>query len=151
MLKIINSLDAIAWEVYDNNKNLKRHEVFREIYQYSFRRYKQQFNGLNTESFVKFESNVRQLKFELKVGGVVIVNKHKQILCVVQHDKKTYDDHLNLPMGKMDHKDDGDVKQTAFREQLEETGVKLTEDEIKNASGPFEVALPIKNVKLNKL
>lgn len=150
MLKIINSLDAIAWEVFDSVKNQNRHKVFHEIYQYSFRRYKQQFNGLNTETFEKFESNVRQLKFELKVGGVVIVNKHKQILCVVQHDKKTDDDHLNLPMGKMDHKDDGDVKQTAFREQLEETGVKLTEDEIKNASGPFEVALPLTNFKSGK-
>ena len=80
----------------------------------------------------------------------MIVNKHKQILCVVQHDKKTDDAHLNLPMGKMDHKDDGDVKQTAFREQLEETGVKLTEEEIKNASGPFEVALPLTNFKSGK-
>ena len=59
--------------------------------------------------------------------------------------------HLNFPIGKKDHNDNEDVKQTTFREQLEATGVKLTEDEIKNASGPFEVALPIKNVKLNKL
>ena len=53
-------------------------------------------------------------------------------------------------MGKMDHNNKGDVKQTSFREQLEETGLKLTEDEIKNASGAFEVALPIKNVKSGK-
>ena len=44
-------------------------------------------------------------------------------------------------MGKMDHNDNRDVKQTTLREQLEETGVKLTKDEIKNALGPFEVAL----------
>ena len=62
--------------------------------------------------------------------------------------RKTASDHLNFPMGKMDHNDEGDVKQTAFRE-LQETGVKST-DEIKNATGPFEVALPLKHVKFGK-
>ena len=47
---------------------------------------------------------------------------------VVQHDKVNDVDHLNLTMGKMDHKDNEDVRQTLFRELDEETNEKITDD-----------------------
>ena len=66
----------------------------------------------------KFEPFWRKTKKKLSCGGVVLLN-NKRILLVVTEDNLGRAV-LNLPMGKSDHADEGNLKVTSVRELGEE-------------------------------
>ena len=138
LLQIINFIDKSTFDYIAATK-VNQRRAFREVYRYCYENYLSSFDGVNKSCPYLFEKSIRDFKFNLPVAGLVLVNRRKQMLLVHEIYHKNKRPNLNFPMGKLDYEDGDDLKKTAVRETKEETGLVLTEDEIKNIKGPIIV------------
>ena len=87
LLQIINFIeDTVYDEIPENTRDASN--VFKEAYHYCYIHYKSSFECEETESFSQFRRHIRKFRSRLPVAGVIIVNKQKQFLCVVQENNR---------------------------------------------------------------
>ena len=124
LLKIINLLEIITFDYMSFDYSQEEGKIFKQVYKYCYENFYTSFTSVKAHNFKVFYKLISNYRKSLPVGGVILVNKEKEFLCVVnKHDE------MNFPMGKQDFADEGSLKITALRELGEEAGIWLTEKE----------------------